>query len=53
MGSASLRFLFGGLGLAPKEEKPIAVTMSSEGEGEREGTGSVDGLVVVILGWLV
>lgn len=35
--SASLRFFFGGLGFAPKEEKPIAVAMSSgeEGEGER------------------
>ena len=37
---ASLRFFFGGLGLAPKEEKPIVVaTMSSGGEGEREGEG--------------
>ena len=37
--SASLRFFFGGLGFAPKEEKPIVEAMSSSGggEGEREG----------------
>ena len=42
---ASLRFFFGGLGLAPKEEKPIVVaTMSSGGEGEREGESEGEGM---------
>lgn len=47
-GSASLRFFFGGLGFAPKEEKPIAAAMSSGGEGERGGEGV--GMLVVGLG---
>ena len=57
--SASLRFFFGGLGFAPKEEKPIVVAMSSlGGEGEREGmVDEVSGMVVVgcwfgVAGWV-
>ena len=50
--SASLRFFFGGLGLGPKEEKPIAAAMSSGGEEVREGvgSGSGSGMLVVVLG---
>lgn len=48
---ASFRFLFGGLGFAPKEAKPIAAAMSvSGGEGEREGWGDIVGGLV---GWWV
>lgn len=47
VGSASLRFFFGGLGFAPKVEKPIAAAMFSAGEGEREGRGEGEGMVVV------
>lgn len=49
-GSASLRFFLGGLGFAPKEEKPMAAAMSSGGEGEREGMGRGSGMLVGSLG---
>lgn len=43
-GSRRLRFL-GGLGLAPKDVKPIVAAMSADGlrEAEREGWGEGDG----------
>lgn len=52
--SASLRFFFGGLGFAPKEEKPIVEAMSaSSGGGEGEAEGMVgEGSDMLVVGCL-